>query len=290
MSTAQRPSASGLTGVELAVLRAVEECCASSAGPFARTGDVLERVDAWTGVGPRYAQRILRDLIVDWVRHLPLLDGDGNFGSIGGDEGADARYTQVRLAHVGELALAAERGEVGALPLDLIEGSLYRGGGFPPFDPATTIRALLVGAGSAGTPRTPTGTITPDATAPFRNNGRWVTRYQLGSVIRTGRDPDELVLTEPPYLRRHGHDRGEPARPHRAGAPPRDAPRRSDALRCTIRRAARDRAGQRCHGRDLGAHGHLGRPAAEEGRRHQRCRRLGAVGRAGHGPCRLRLI
>lgn len=100
------------------------------------------------------------DLTAVWVRHLPLLEGEGNFGSVAGDKAADPQYTGVRLSRVGELALASEGGAVGPLPLDLIEGSMYRGGGLPPFDPALTIGALLAGAGSAGTPRTPTGSIT----------------------------------------------------------------------------------------------------------------------------------
>lgn len=117
-------------------------------------------------LGPRYAQRILADLTAAWVRHLPLLEGEGNFGSVAGENAADPQYTQVRLSRMAELALASERGAVGPLPLDLIEGSMYRGGGLPPFDPALTIRALLVGAGSAGTPRTRTGSITADPTRP----------------------------------------------------------------------------------------------------------------------------
>lgn len=200
MSAERRPSASGLTAVEIDLLRAVQEGTAAAEGLYAPSTDVLERVEARTGVGPRYAQRMLCDLVVDWVRHLPLLDGEGNFGSVGGDVGADAQYTQVRLTSVGELALASEGGAIGPLPLDLIEGSLYRGGGLPPFDPALTIRALLAGADGPGLPRTPTGTITPGPTGAFRRNGRKVQRYQLGSVFRTGPDAHELVLVEPPYL------------------------------------------------------------------------------------------
>lgn len=200
MSPRQRPSPSGLTLVEIAVLQAVKECGASAGGPYAPSTAVLELVDARTGVGPRYAHRILVDLTAAWVRHLPLLDGEGNFGSVAGDQAAEPQYTQVRLSPVGELALASEQGAVGPLPLDLVEGSMYRGGGLPPFDPALTIRALLAGAGSAGPPRTPTGTITADPTGPMRRQGRWVQRYQLGAVIRSGGDRHELVLTEPPYL------------------------------------------------------------------------------------------
>ncbi|MEO6999736.1 MAG: hypothetical protein ABI112_16800 [Terracoccus sp.] len=135
MSGQRRPSPSGLTAFEIDVLRAVQECTAAADGPYAPSTDVLERVEARTGVGPRYSRRMLGDLTVDWVRHLPLLDGEGNFGSIGGDAPADAHYTQVRLTPVGELALASEAGTTGPLPLDLIEGSLYRGGRSPAVRP-----------------------------------------------------------------------------------------------------------------------------------------------------------
>lgn len=200
MSGQRRPSPSGLTAVEIDLLRAVQKSTAAVDGPYAPSTDVLELVDARTGVGPRYAQQMLADLTAGWVRHLPLLDGEGNFGSVGGDVGADAQYTQMRLSRVGELALASEAGATGPLPLDLIEGSWYRGGGLPPFDPALTVRALLAGADSPGPPRTPVGTITTDPTGPFRRHGRWVQRYQLGSVFRRGSSAHELVLTEPPYL------------------------------------------------------------------------------------------
>ena len=200
MSAQRRPSLSGLTAVEIDLLRAVRECTAAADGPYAPSTDVLDLVDARTGVGPRYAQQVLADLTAGWVRHLPLLDGEGNFGSVDGDAPADAQYTEVRLSPVGTLALASERGAIGPLPLDLIEGSLYRGGGLPPFDPGLTIRALLADADSPGPPRTPVGTITTDPTGPFRRRRRRAQRYQLGSVFRRGPNPHELVLTEPPYL------------------------------------------------------------------------------------------
>ncbi|WP_323095668.1 hypothetical protein [Intrasporangium sp. YIM S08009] len=171
-----RPSASGLTAFELAILRAVEGADAGSTGAHAPVVDVLARIETATGVGPRYAYPALCDLTRPWVRHVPLLDGYGNLGSVSGDEAAEPQYTQVRLATAGELALASERGEVGPLPLELIEGSLHRGGGLPPFDPATTIRALLVGTSGSGLPTTPTGTITRDPNGEFERGGRSYTR------------------------------------------------------------------------------------------------------------------
>jgi hypothetical protein len=62
---------------------------------------------------------------VPWQLHLPLLDARGNHGSQHGDPAADARYTEVWLSRVGALALAAERAEVGPVPLGLIDGSPY---------------------------------------------------------------------------------------------------------------------------------------------------------------------
>lgn len=195
----ERATASGLTPVEISVLRAIDELGGAADAPHVPTLAVLERVDAEAGVGRRYSQQILADLVVPWVRHLPLVDGCGNFGSMSGDEAADARYTEVRLSPVGALALASERGDVGPLPLDLVEGSLYRGGPLPPFDPAATVRAVLDGTASPGVPRTPTGSITPDPAGPFQRQGRWLTRYQLGASIQVGTDHRELVITSPPF-------------------------------------------------------------------------------------------
>ena len=77
--------------------------------------------------------------------------------------------------------------------------------GLTAFELATTIRALLVGTSGSGLPTTPTGTITRDPNGAFERGGRAYERYLLGSVIRTGPEPRELVLTSPPY--RVGTDR-----------------------------------------------------------------------------------
>ena len=94
---------------------------AVSAGPT----HVLDRVEVRCGLGPRYALPLLADLIAVWVRHLPLLEGEGNWGQIDGDPPADARYTRLALSAVGKLALAAEREQVGPVPLAIIEAGLF---------------------------------------------------------------------------------------------------------------------------------------------------------------------
>lgn len=59
-----------------------------------------------------------------WSRHLPLVVWVGNWGSRGGDTPADARYTLLGLSAFGVLALAVERGEVGPIPLGLVDGTV----------------------------------------------------------------------------------------------------------------------------------------------------------------------
>ena len=41
-------------------------------------------------------------LAQDWIMRYPLVDGQGNFGSIDGDSPAAMRYTEVRLRKIGE--------------------------------------------------------------------------------------------------------------------------------------------------------------------------------------------
>ena len=38
----------------------------------------------------------------DWAMRYPLVDGQGNFGSVDGDSPAAMRYTEARLKKIGE--------------------------------------------------------------------------------------------------------------------------------------------------------------------------------------------
>ncbi len=135
------PERTGLGPLELAVLRAVE-VQATAGARRQRTTTVLERLEVDEGIGPAYALPVVRDLGTPWRVHLRLLDLGGNWGSVHGDPMADPRYTKVRLSRVGELALASERGEVGSVPIGLVDGSLYRGGRVPPLGVSGVLRAL----------------------------------------------------------------------------------------------------------------------------------------------------
>jgi DNA gyrase/topoisomerase IV subunit A len=73
---------------------------------------------------------------------VSLITPYGNFGSRGDDPAANFRYTESRLSPAGQVALAAERGELAPVPLGLINGSTHRGGTRPPFPPEAIIKAL----------------------------------------------------------------------------------------------------------------------------------------------------
>ena len=182
----------GLGPLELALLDAVELLAVR--GEPVRCSDVLFAVEDRAGIGPRYAWPTLVDLGVPWRRHLRLVELYGNCGSALGDPPAEPVDVETRLSPVGELALAAERDEVGPLPLDLVDGSLYRGGRVPPFDPAAVVGALLAGSTDAGVPVLPTGG-TVDGDLDGLLAGRLV-RLSLGCTIRP--EGGRLVITEVP--------------------------------------------------------------------------------------------
>lgn len=184
----------GLGPLELAVLEAVAGLGGTPEAGRRRTDRVLDRLEREHGIGPRYGYPVVLDLGAHWRLHLPLLDPNGNWGTQHGDPAADARYTEVRLSPVGALALAAERGEVGPVPLGLIEGSLYRDGAVPPFDPRAVVEALLSGSGDAGAPALPTGGRVGGEVGALLAGRR--ARLTLSCTVL--REPDALVVTEVP--------------------------------------------------------------------------------------------
>lgn len=184
----------GLGPIEVALLDAVDLLTIDDDTPPVRCSDVLDVVERRHGIGHRYAWAALVDTGVPWQVHLPLVELHGNVGNQTGDPPAEARYVEVRLSAVGRMALAAERCELGPVPLGLIEGSLYRGGPVPPFAPHAVVGALLAGAADAGPPVLPTGG-TVDGDLDGLLAGRPV-RLDLGCrlTVQAGR----VVITEVP--------------------------------------------------------------------------------------------
>jgi DNA gyrase subunit A len=140
--------ATGLGLLDVAILEAIEAAGALHDRPYLKTQRVLDVLHERTGIGPSQAYESLCDMARPYVVHLALVDFHGNYGSP--DFGpAGARYTECRLTKLGEAALAAERGELGPLPIGLINGDLHHGGRQPPLDPRRVVEAIRAAAAGA---------------------------------------------------------------------------------------------------------------------------------------------
>lgn len=155
---------SGLGLVDLGALSAIAESGAVPGLSYQKSDKLVDAVDAATGLGPGPSYDWILDLARPWVAPLSLVDFRGNFYY----PAAPTRYTEARLSALGALALAAESGEIGPVPIGLINGNTHRRGSRPPFDPRRVITALLHLAantdtsddalvGLVGSPRFPTG-------------------------------------------------------------------------------------------------------------------------------------
>jgi DNA gyrase/topoisomerase IV subunit A len=143
----------GLPALEAALLATAADTGAGSDAPRRQCAQLLADFDRRHGCGRRYGYPLLIDLATPWTVWLPLLDGAGNFGSPDpDDEPAAPEYTRCRLSAAGMLAVAADRGEGPPVPVGLINGSMYRGGQQPPYDPHRMIAAVLRAAQSPGLP------------------------------------------------------------------------------------------------------------------------------------------
>ena len=189
----------GLGPLEVALLEATVAMQAGREVPV-RTTDVLLLCERRDGYGPSYALPVLQHLGAWWHTHLNLFEVHGNWGTVGGDPPADAQYTEVRLSPAGWLALGAERGELGPVPVTLVNGTHYRGGLVPPLSPRRTVELLHRLIDDEEVPEEafddlvafPTrGTIDGDLESLY---GGHRTRILLGSrVVREA--PTRLVIT-----------------------------------------------------------------------------------------------
>lgn len=133
---------SGTGLVEGAILEALASLGARPGRGYRVNTQVLAAVEDRIGLAPRYAYEVLLDLARPWAMPLSLIDGQGNFGSRGSDPPANPPYTGSRLSPAGQVALAAERGDLAPVPIGLINGNGYARGTRPPFRPQAVIDAL----------------------------------------------------------------------------------------------------------------------------------------------------
>jgi hypothetical protein len=133
--------ATGLGPIEVAVLDSFAAVGALTAGPYVKSQRILELLYDRHRIGPRVGYRVICDMARADVSHLRLVDFNGNHGTCDFSP-ASPRYTEARLTPLGAAAAAAERGELGGLPIGLINGTTHVDGPEPPLDPSRTISAL----------------------------------------------------------------------------------------------------------------------------------------------------
>jgi hypothetical protein len=133
---------SGVGLVELAILEALDARRAWPDRRAARCLKVLAALEDELGLARGYAYQVLIDMALPWQILVPLIERQGNFGSRGNDPPASPYYTDARLSPAGQIALAAERGQIAPVPIGLINGNTHRQGTRPPFRPAAVIDAI----------------------------------------------------------------------------------------------------------------------------------------------------
>ena len=133
---------SGVGLVELAILEALDARRAWPGRRPAKCRKVLAALEDELGLARGYAYQVLTDLALPWQIPVPLIEPQGNFGSRGDDPPASPYYTEARLSPAGQIALAAERGQIAPVPVGLINGNTHRQGTRPPFRPAAVIGAI----------------------------------------------------------------------------------------------------------------------------------------------------
>ncbi len=133
---------SGVGLVELAILEALEARRAWSNRRPVSCLKLLLALEDGIGLARGYTHQVLIDLALPWKLPIPLIEGQGNFGSRGNDPPASAYYTEARLSPAGQVALAAEHGEIAPVPIGVINGNTHRQGTRPPFRPAAVIDAI----------------------------------------------------------------------------------------------------------------------------------------------------
>jgi len=96
----------GLNPWSRLILKGLVEADAASDGRHLKTVKLLRPIAASTGASVVDLYAVLLRLARDWVCRYPLIDNQGNIGSIDGDPPAGMRYNEMRLSRFGEAILA----------------------------------------------------------------------------------------------------------------------------------------------------------------------------------------
>jgi len=132
----------GLGPLETAVVLTLADAAAIPSQPYVKSSEVVRMIAECVGFGPNYAYNVICDLGRPWLTPLPLVDFHGDSGAPD-RVAAPPSFTECRLSPAGWIAAAAQRGEIGPVPIGLINGTVYQGGESPPFRLGKIVAAVL---------------------------------------------------------------------------------------------------------------------------------------------------
>jgi hypothetical protein len=132
----------GLGPLETAVVLALADAAAIPTHSYVKSSQAVGLIAERFGFGPNYAYSVICDLGRPWLTPLPLVDFHGDCGAPD-RVAAPPSFTECRLSPAGWLAAAAQRGEIGPVPIGLINGTVYQGGESPPFRASKIVAAIL---------------------------------------------------------------------------------------------------------------------------------------------------
>lgn len=119
---------SGVGVVECSILEALDSLGARPGRGYRVSTKVLAAVEDQIGLALGYAYEVLLDLARPWTMPVGLVRMQGNYNDPSHNGPSAPRYTEARLSRAGQVALAAERGQLAPVPVGLINGSTYRDG------------------------------------------------------------------------------------------------------------------------------------------------------------------
>ncbi|MFQ5521749.1 MAG: DNA gyrase subunit A, partial [Candidatus Methylomirabilia bacterium] len=97
----------GLKPVQRRVLYAIQELGLAWNRPYKKAARVVgEVLGKYHPHGDAPVYEALVRMVQDFTLRYPVVDGQGNFGSVDGDPPAAMRYTEVRLARIAQEMLA----------------------------------------------------------------------------------------------------------------------------------------------------------------------------------------
>jgi len=216
----------GLRLVDRRILFVMNEMGLLPDRPCRRSATIVGAVrQRFPGQGWRSAYNALVRMTQDFELRYPLLEGNGNFGSIHGDPAADANYTEACLTPLGAAMVAdghtsVDAGdptiEPGALPSNvpnlLVNGAFTNATHIPPHNIREVVSALthLIDHPDATAsdlqahikgPDFPTGACIHGLTGirDYQETGRGEITIRARTEIETSQDATQIIITDIPY-------------------------------------------------------------------------------------------